>query len=254
MSIHYGRRLAGKAALVTGGTSGIGLATVERFLAEGARVFATGSSDASVAGAGQHFGGAVLFAKVDAGDLNAQNGLADQVRDAFGLLDVAFLNAGITDFREMGSWDVAGIERSLRVDLEGPMLLIQALLPILANPASIILSGSINAHLGMPGTHVYSMAKAGAISLARTLSGELIGRGVRVNVVSPGPIDTPLNGKLGLPPEQMRERAQAIVKMVPAGRFGRPEEVAAAAAYLASNESAFMVGAELIIDGGLSIL
>lgn len=254
MSTDHGRRLAGKTALVTGGTSGIGLATVERFLAEGAQVLATGSSDASIATARKRLQGSVLFAKVDAGDLSAQSGLADEVRAAFRQLDIAFLNAGITDFRPMGRWDAAGIEHSLRVDLEGPMMLVQSLLPTLANPASIILSGSINAHLGMPGTHVYSMAKAGAISLARTLSGELIGRGVRVNAISPGPIDTPLNGKLGLPPEQMRQRAEEIVKMVPAGRLGRPEEIAAAAAYLASEESAFMVGAELIIDGGLSIM
>lgn len=186
MSNDHSHRLAGKAALVTGGTSGIGLATVERFLAEGAQVFATGSSDASIETASRRFEGNVLFAKVDAGDLSAQSGLADEVRAAFGRLDVAFLNAGITDFRPMGSWDAAGIERSLRVDLEGPMVLVQSLLPILADPASLILSGSINAHLGMAGTHVYSMAKAGAISLARTLSGELIGRGVRVNVISPG--------------------------------------------------------------------
>jgi NAD(P)-dependent dehydrogenase (short-subunit alcohol dehydrogenase family) len=253
MSTDYCRRLAGKSALVTGGTSGIGLATVRRFLAEGARVIATGSSDRSIGDARQLLSSEVTFARVDAGDLGGQGALADAVRAEFGHLDIAFLNAGITDFRPIGGWDAAGVDRSLRVDLEGPMMLVQALLPILSNPASIILSGSINAHLGMAGTHVYSMAKAGAISLARTLSGELVGRGVRVNVISPGPIDTPLNGKLGLPPEEMRQRAEAIVKMVPAGRFGRPEEVAAAAAFLAADESAFMVGAELIMDGGLSI-
>ncbi|TIX93865.1 MAG: SDR family oxidoreductase, partial [Mesorhizobium sp.] len=110
--------------------------------------------------------------------------------------------------------------------LKGPYFLIKALVPLLSNPSSIILSGSVNAHMGMAGTHVYSLAKAGMISLARTLSGELIGRGIRANVISPGPIDTPLNDKLGLDAEAAKARAKAVVGLVPAGRFGTAEEIA----------------------------
>jgi NAD(P)-dependent dehydrogenase (short-subunit alcohol dehydrogenase family) len=247
-------RLEGKTALITGGTSGIGLATAKRFIEEGARVAITGSSAESVAKAAAELGPDVLALQSNAGDVPAQRDLADAINNAFGRLDIVFLNAGIAELRPLEKWDEAGFDKSMAIDLKGPYFLVQALLPLLGNPSSIILSGSINVHMGMGNTQVYAMAKAGVVSLARTLSGELIGRGIRANAISPGPIDTPLNTKLGLTPAEMEERAKAVVKLVPAGRFGRPEEIANTAVFLGSDEASFIVGAEIMIDGGMGIV
>lgn len=247
-------RLQNKAALITGGTSGIGLATARRFIEEGARVAVTGSSVEGNARAVAELGERALVIRSDAGELADQVRLAAEIARAFGQLDVLFVNAGIADLRLLADVDEAAFDRTMNIDLKGPYFLVQALSPIFANPASIILSGSINAHLGMPNTHLYSMAKAGLVSLARTLSGELISRGIRANAISPGPIDTPLNGKLGLPAPELVARAKAIVALVPAGRFGRADEVANTAVFLASDEAPFIVGSEIMIDGGLGIM
>ncbi|MCX5515094.1 short-chain dehydrogenase [Kaistia algarum] len=247
-------RLQDKTALITGGTSGIGLVTAQRFVEEGARVAVTGVSQKGIDAARATLGPGVTIIQADAGDVGAQREIAAKVSAAFGRLDIAFLNAGVADLRPIENWDEAGFDRSIAVDLKGPYFLIQALLPFLNNPASLVLSGSINAHLGMPTTSIYSAAKAGMVSLARTLSGELIGRGIRANVVSPGPIDTPLNGKLGLDKEASEARAKAVVALVPSGRFGQAVEVANAVVFLASDEARFIVGSELIIDGGMGIV
>jgi NAD(P)-dependent dehydrogenase (short-subunit alcohol dehydrogenase family) len=140
----------------------------------------------------------------------------------------------------------------MAVNLKGPFFLVQALLPVLANPASVILTASVNAHVGMPTSSVYSATKAGLISLARTLSGELIARGIRVNTLSPGPVNTPIYGKLGMPADELQKMADGILAQLPARRFGSPEEIAHAAVYLASDESRFAIGSELVLDGGFS--
>ena len=242
-------RLKDKRALVTGGSGGIGLETARQFLQEGARVAITGSTAATLKAAESELGN-VLAIRADAGDAAGQKAVADAIAAQFGGLDVAFLNAGIGEFRPLAQWDEAGFDRSVAVNLKGPFFLVQALLPILANPASIVLNTSINAHIGMPNSSVYALTKAGLLSLARTLSGELIARGIRVNAVSPGPVATALHGKLG-----MGEREIAsLVAQIPAGRRGFPEEIAKAAVFLASDESAFTVGSEFIIDGGMSTL
>lgn len=246
-------RLKDKVALITGGTSGIGLATARRFIEEGARVAITGTNTSRLEEARKILGGDTFVIAADAGDITTQNDIARQIGETFGRLDAVFLNAGIADLRPLDDWTEAAFDRSIDIDLKGPYFLIKALVPLLSNPSSIILSGSVNAHMGMAGTHVYSLAKAGMISLARTLSGELIGRGIRANVISPGPIDTPLNDKLGLDPEAAKARAKAVVGLVPAGRFGTAEEIANAVVFLASDECPFIVGAEILIDGGLSI-
>lgn len=124
------------------------------------------------------------------------------------------------------------------------------MLPVLANPASVVLTGSVNAHIGMATSSVYSATKAALRSLARTLSGELIGRGVRINTLSPGPVNTPIYGKLGLPAEALEEMSRSILAQLPAGRFGHPNEIAHAAVFLASDESAYAIGSELVMDGG----
>jgi len=243
-------RLEGKRALITGGTSGIGLETARQFLAEGASVAITGSKAETLEAARAGLGRDVVAIRADAGDVAGQRAVADAVREAFGGLDVLFVNAGVAEFRPLEAWDEAGFDRSLAVNLKGPFFLVQALLPLLANPASIVLNTSINAHIGMPASSVYAATKAGLLSLARTLSGELLGRGVRVNAVSPGPIATPLHGKIGMTEADIA----GLVGQIPLGRRGDPREVAAAVVFLASDEGAFTVGSELVIDGGMSNL
>ena len=247
-------RLSGKRALVTGGTSGIGLETARQFVAEGARVAITGTNPSTIKAASAALGGDVLVIRADAGAVAEQRVVADAVRKAFGGLDVLFVNAGVADFRPLDKWDEAGFDRSVAINLKGPFFLIQALLPILANPASIVLNTSINAQIGMPNSSIYAASKAGLASLIRTLSGELIGRGIRVNVISPGPVSTPLYGKLGLDSAQLDAMSAGILANLPAGRFGEPKEIADAVVFLASDESRFTVGSELIIDGGMSTL
>jgi NAD(P)-dependent dehydrogenase (short-subunit alcohol dehydrogenase family) len=243
-------RLKNKTALVTGGTSGIGLETARQFITEGARVAVTGSSAAGLEQAREALGPDALILRADAGDVAGQQAIAQAVSQAFGKLDVLFVNAGIGDFRPLGQWDEAGFDRSVAVNLKGPFFLVQALLPVLAKPASIVLNTSINAHIGMPNSSVYALTKAGLLSLAKTLSGELIGRGIRVNAVSPGPIATPLHGKIGMSETDIAD----LVSQIPAGRRGDVAEIARAVVFFASDESAFILGSELIIDGGMSTL
>lgn len=247
-------RLKGKRALITGGTTGIGLETAKQFLAEGARVAITGSNPATLEAAVSTLGPDVLAISSDAGDIAAQAVLATRIRDAFGGLDILFVNAGIASFGPIDQLDEAVYDRMFAVNLKGPMFLVQALLPLLANPTSIILNGSINARIGMANTSVYAATKAGLISLARSLSGELISRGIRANVISPGPIATPIFGKMGFPEDVLKSMAESFQAQIPAKRFGEPSEIATAAVFLASDESRFTVGSELVIDGGMSNL
>jgi len=247
-------RLKGKRALITGGTTGIGLETARQFVKEGARVAVTGTNPKTLDAARKELPGEVLIIASDASDVSAQKPLAQKVREAFGGLDILFVNAGIVDMRPIENWDEAGFDRSFAINLKGAFFLIQALLPVFANPASIVLNGSVNAHIGMPNTTVYAATKAAMISLARTLSGELIASGIRVNVVSPGPISTPLYSKLGFSEADLKSVAASIQGQVPAGRFGNPSEIASAVVFLASDEAAFTVGSELLIEGGMSNL
>lgn len=247
-------RLQGKTALVTGGTSGIGLETARQFMAEGARVAITGTNPKTIEAARAELGPDVLILRADAGNVATQADVARQVREAFGKLDILFVNAGVADLRPVEAWDEAGFDRTFDINVKGPYFLIQALLPILSNPASIVFNTSVNAHIGMPTSSVYGASKAALLSLSRTLSGELIGRGIRVNAISPGPVSTPLYGKLGLSEEGMKAMAAGVLSQVPAGRFGTPSEIAKAAVFLASDEASFTVGAELLIDGGMGTL
>ena len=247
------RRLEGKCALITGGASGIGLETARSFVAEGARVAITARNAASFEPVRREFGDAVLAIVSDAASVPGQKEVADTLRERFGRLDVLFVNAGVAELKPVEAWDEAAFDRTFHTNLRGPFFLIQALLPLFAKPASIILNGSINAHIGMPNTSVYGSAKAALVALARTLSGELMPRGIRVNAISPGPISTPLYGKLGLSTDALAAVADSLRTQVPAGRFGTPAEIASAVVFLASDESAFTVGSELIIDGGLGL-
>lgn len=247
-------RLKDKFALITGGTSGIGLETAREFLAQGATVAITGRSEQGLQQAREHLGDSVLLIQSDAGDSAGQTAVAQQLRAAWPRLDILFANAGDVTHRSLQDWDEATWDQVLNTNLKGPFFLIQALLPLLANPSSVILCGSVSAQIGLPQSSAYAASKAGLLSLARTLSGELIGRGIRVNGLSPGPTETAALGKLGLPPEQQEALREQIRELVPLGRLGTPWELAQAAVFLASDESRFVVGTELLVDGGVGNL
>src|SRR5579872_595675 len=246
-------RLNGKRALITGGSSGIGLEAARQFIAEGARVAITASKAESFQAARQEFGERALYIVSDAADTVGQQQVAEKLKEAFGNIDAVFINAGIAELKPIEQWDEAAFDRTFNLNVRGPFFLIRALLPLLSNPASIILNASINAHIGMPNTSVYGASKSALLSLCRTLSAELIPRGIRVNAISPGPIATPLYSKLGLSDADLKNVSNALQEQVPAKRFGKPSEIASAVVFLASDESAFTVGSELIIDGGLGL-
>ena len=239
-------RLLNKTALVAGGTSEAGLATARRFVAEGARVAITGADAGRLKAAQRELGDDVLPLRVDAADVAGQRDIARTLGAAFGALDAVFVNACLGEFHAIEEWDEAGFDRLIGVGLKGPFFLIQALLPVLANPASIVLNASIDPRVGAIRSSVQAAARAGLVALARTLSGEFAGRGIRVNAVRPGPIATTLYRRIGIGADRMA----ALVEQVPAGRPGEPDEVAEAAVFLASDAGAFVVGAELVTAGG----
>lgn len=243
-------RLQGKRTLITGGTSGIGLETARRFLAEGARVVVTGNHPDRLAAAQAELGKDVLVLRADSASVGEQQRLALAVADHYGQLDVAFLNAGISVWMPVEEWTEEMFDRSFDINVKGPYFLMQALLPIFAHPASVVLNTSINAHVGAARSSVYASTKAALLNLSKTLSGELLERGIRVNAVSPGPVDTPLYDKLGIPAAYREQVNHDILATIPSGRFGTPEEVAKAVLYLASDESRWTVGSEIVVDGG----
>ncbi|EMH4033174.1 oxidoreductase%2C short chain dehydrogenase/reductase family [Klebsiella oxytoca] len=247
-------RLQGKYALITGGTSGIGLETARQFIAEGATVAITGRNQNALDAAGQALAGKALLLLSDAGDIPQQRELAQRLGQRWPRLDVLYINAGDVTHRPLQEWDEQSYQRLMDINLKGPFFLIQALLPLLANPSSVILCGSVSAHIGLPQSSAYAASKAGLLSLARTLSGELHARGIRVNGLSPGPTETPALGKLGLAEADEQALRDDIRALVPIGRMGSALELAKAAVFLAADESAFMVGAELQMDGGVGNL
>lgn len=247
-------RFEGKSVLVTGGTSGIGLAAAQAFAAEGARVVVTGRDAAALEQAGTQLGGNALALRSDAGDLTAAKSLASAIAANDIKLDAVFINAGMAKFAAFPDVDEALWDQTFDTNVKGAYFQIQALLPLLNPGASIVLNGSINARIGMPNSSVYAASKAALISLAKTLSAELLPRGVRVNVVSPGPVATPIYGKLGLDAATLEATAAQIQGQVPLGRFGTPDEIAATVLHLAAPESAFIVGTEIVADGGMSQL
>lgn len=247
-------RLQGKTAVITGGTSGIGLETARRFLAEGARVAVTGRSPAGLEAAHRDLGERVAVIRSDAGSLADQEALAATLRSMWDRLDILFVNAGDVTHRPLETWDEASFDTLMATNLKGPFFLIRALLPLFADPASIILCGSVSARIGFPQSSVYAASKAGLLSLARTLSAELKDRNIRVNGLSPGPTETPAVDRLGLSQEQAEALREEIRRLVPIGRLGLPSDLAQAAVFLASDESRFIVGTDLLVDGGVANL
>lgn len=245
-------RLQGKHALITGGTSGIGLETARQFRAEGAVVAITGRSRTGLEAARRELGDDVLAIQSEAGDIGAQDALATLLIKSWPRLDVLYVNAGDVTHRPLADWDEATFDAVMATNLKGPFFLIRALLPLFNDPASVILCGSVSAHIGLPQSSAYAASKAGLLSLARTLSGEFKARGIRMNGLSPGPTETPALGKLGLKDQAETALREEIRKLVPIGRLGTPIELANAAVFLASDESSFVIGTELLVDGGVA--
>jgi NAD(P)-dependent dehydrogenase (short-subunit alcohol dehydrogenase family) len=248
------KRFEGKTALVTGGNSGIGLATALAFAREGARVVITGRDPSTLDQAKARLGVDSLAIRNDASRLADATVLAETLGRQGLRLDAVFINAGVVRLAALEAVDERLWDDSFNTNVKGPYFLLKALTPLLNPGAAIVLNGSINAHIGMPNSSVYAASKAALISLAKTLSAELLSRGVRVNVISPGPVETPIFRSLGVPAEQLPEIAASILAQIPLKRFGTPDEIASAVLYLSSAESAFIVGTELVIDGGMSQL
>jgi len=243
-------RLSGKVAVVTGGTSGIGLATARLFAAEGAKVIATGRNPETLAAARKELANAAEVVQSDAGDPAQVRKLVEGIGRAHGRIDVLFLNAGIAKFAPFGDSSDELFDEVLQVNLKGPFLALRAAVPLLPKGASVIFNSSVAWDQAFPNASVYSASKAALTALARGAAVELAPKGVRVNTVSPGPITTPIFGKLGLPPEARDAIAQQVAGKVPLGRFGAADEVARAALFLASDDATFVTGHELRVDGG----
>ncbi|WP_447920184.1 SDR family oxidoreductase [Achromobacter aegrifaciens] len=247
-------RFEQKTVLITGGTSGIGLAAAQAFAAEGARVVVTGRDAAVLKQVRASLGSHALALRNDAGAPGSATALAAELRHAGIRLDAVFINAGVARFAPLAEATEALWDQTFSTNVKGAFFQLQALDPLLNPGASIVLNGSINARIGMPASSIYAASKAALISLAKTLSAELLPRGIRVNVISPGPVATPIYSKLGLDAEALEKTAASIRAQVPLGRFGTPQEIASTVLHLASTESAFIVGTEIIADGGMSQL
>lgn len=245
------KRLEGKVAVVTGGNSGIGLATAQRLQEEGAKVVIAGRSQKTLDEAVKTIGNGVVAVQADVAKLTDVDKLYAEVSQKLGKIDVLFVNAGVAKFAPLSDTSESLYDEMFDINIKGAYFTIQKALPFLNDGASIILNTSVADSTGTAGASAYSATKAALRSLARTAAAELVGRGIRVNTVAPGPISTPIFGKTGLPKEALDQFANEITARVPMKRIGQPAEVAGAVAFLASQDASYITGVELNVDGGL---
>jgi NAD(P)-dependent dehydrogenase (short-subunit alcohol dehydrogenase family) len=244
------KRFEGKVAVVTGGNSGIGLATAKRLQEEGAKVAIAGRSRKTLDEAVKTIGNGVLAVQADIAKFTDVEKLYGEVSKKLGKIDVLFVNAGVAKFAPFADTSENTYDEQFDINIKGAYFTIQKALPFLNDGASIILNTSVVSTKGTAGASAYSATKAALRSLARTAAAELVGRGIRVNAVAPGPIVTPIFDKTGLPKEALDEFAKDVLTRVPMRRFGQPEEVAGAVAFLASQDASYITGVELNVDGG----
>jgi len=243
-------RLANKTVLVTGGNSGIGLATARLLAAEGARVAITGRNERTLAEAAASIDGDTIAARLDVADLAAIEPVVADLAARLGRLDVVFANAGIGGSTPVGSTPIALFEEIVRVNLTAVFFTVQAAVAHLSDGASVVLNGSVHAVMGQPGYAAYGASKAGIRALTRNLASDLAPRGIRVNQVTPGGTRTPIWSRIAPTEDARAELEQRLARYVPLGRLGEAEDVARAVLYLASDDTRNMSGAEIVLDGG----
>ena len=247
-----GNKLEGKIAVITGGNSGIGLATAKRFVSEGANVFIFGRRQNEIDAGVSEIGKNVIGIQGDVSNLADLDRLFDVVKDQKGHLDILFANAGIAQFAPLGDISEEHFDKIFRINVKGLLFTVQKALPILEDGGSIILNASIGTSKGVGGSSVYSATKAAVRSFARTWTVDLKDRKIRVNAISPGPIDTPIFSSITQNEEQSELFKKNIINAVPMKRMGNPDEVAKVVSFLASDESSYVTGIELFVDGGLA--
>ena len=248
---HAGK-LEGKIALITGGNSGIGLATAKQFVNEGAYVFITGRREAELAAAKKQIGKNVAAIQGDVSNLDDLDRLFAQIKKEKDRIDIVFANAGVARYAPLGTITEDFFDSIFDINVKGVLFTVQKSLPLLRDSASIILNASIVASKGLSSNSVYSATKAAVRSFARTWTTDLKDRRIRVNAISPGPIDTPGLSELLASSETGEQRKKMISNTVPLGRFGRPEEIAKTVVFLASDDSSYVTGTELFVDGGFA--
>ncbi len=244
-------KFEGKIALVTGGNSGIGLATAKRFVQEGAYVFITGRRQASLDAAVKEIGSNVTAVQGDVANLADLDRLFAAIKEQKGKLDILFANAGGGEFAAMGSITEEHFDKTFNTNVKGLLFTVQKALPLMPKGSAVILNASIVSSKGMPAFGVYSATKAAVRSFARTWTNDLKDLGIRVNVVSPGPVNTPGVDGLASDPVQREQIKAGLAAGVPLGRMGEADEIAKAVSFLASDESSFIAGIELFVDGGM---
>jgi NAD(P)-dependent dehydrogenase (short-subunit alcohol dehydrogenase family) len=245
------KRFEGKVAVITGGNSGIGLATAKRFSDEGAKVAISGRSQKTLDEAVKSIGNGILAVKSDVAKLADLDRFYSAVVQSFGKIDVLFVNAGVAKFVPVQSADEAHYDEIFDINVKGAYYTIQKALPYFNDGGSIILNTSVAGAKGFATTSVYSATKAALRSFSRTLGAELVARNIRVNSVAPGPIETPIFGRVGLSKEDTDAMVQGFVSSVPMKRVGTPEEIAGTVAFLASSDASYITGVEINVDGGL---